>query len=132
MPIAPKTVAKRIEMHGSIHMPGKADKLNKLVDFIDAWEKLKEKYYEMGGQQIQTEDQCTIILKMLPNDTPPSMVMQLQEYTDIDSLKAKIEKQCEFWADHMPTGASRVQLESGEAPPPAEEPGEGGETQEEE
>ena len=49
VPIAPPTVVKRIEMHGVIHQPGKAKKLSELVDFIEAWEKLLEKYYEMGA-----------------------------------------------------------------------------------
>ena len=42
---------------------------------VEAWEKLRDRYYEMGGQKVQSDEQCVILLKMLPSDTPASMIM---------------------------------------------------------
>ena len=91
--MAPKSVARRVDLHTDLHNPSKAKKLSDLMETIEAWEKLRDRYYEMGGQVVQGDEQCVILLKMLPPDTPASMVMVLEDYTDFDALKAKLEKQ---------------------------------------
>ena len=40
-----------------------------LVDAIEAWDKLHEKYQEMGGTEVVPDEQCVIILRMLLADT---------------------------------------------------------------
>ena len=58
MPMAPKTISRRIDMHGDVHNPAAAKKLGDVMDTIDDWEKLHEKYQEMGGLPIPPAEQC--------------------------------------------------------------------------
>jgi hypothetical protein len=90
-PMAPKSVAHRVDLHADLHNPARAKKLSDLIEIVEAWEKLRDRYYEMGGQEVQSDEQCVILLKMLPPDTPASMVMVLEDYTDFEALKAKLE-----------------------------------------
>ena len=79
----------------------------------------------MGGQEVQGDGQCVILLKMLPPDTPASMVMVLEDDTDFEALKAKLEKQVDWLLDHPVSGNPRVQLVDGqdeEQQPPEPEP----------
>jgi hypothetical protein len=98
--MAPRTVSRRVDMHGDVHNPPKAKRLGELVDAIESWDKLHEKYQEMGGQEVVPDEQCVIILRMLPSDTPPSLVMSLQGITDVTTLKETIERQVEFLEEH--------------------------------
>ena len=47
--LAPKSVARRVELHTDLHNPKPARKLSELMDAIESWEKLRDRYYEMGG-----------------------------------------------------------------------------------
>ena len=91
------------------------------MDSIGSWEKPRDRYYEMGGQTVQSDEQCVILLKMLPPDTPATRVMALEECTSFDALKAKLEKQIDWFIDHPVTGNPRVQLVDGQATMPASE-----------
>ena len=64
VPMAPRTVSRRVDMHGDVHNPPKAKRLGELVDAIETWDKLHEKYQEMGGQEVVPDEQCVIILRM--------------------------------------------------------------------
>ena len=92
------------------------------MESIESWEKLRDRYFDMGGQTVQGDEQCVILLKMLPPDTPATMVMALEEYTDFDALKAKLEKQTDWLLDRPVTGNPRIQLVDGQGPVPAEQP----------
>ena len=100
VPMAPRTVSRRVDMHGDVHNPPKAKRLGELVDAIETCDKLHEKYQEMGGQEVVPDEQCVIILRMVPSDTPPSLVMSLQGITDVTTLKETIERQVEFLEEH--------------------------------
>ena len=63
-PMAPKRVARRADLHTALHIPPPAKKLSKLMEAIESWEKLRDRYYEMGGQTVQGDEQCAILLKM--------------------------------------------------------------------
>ena len=56
-----------------------------------------------------------IVFKMLQTDTPSSLVMQLEDNTDFDCLKARFEKQVTCLADHQTSHNLRVQLVAGAA-----------------
>ena len=77
VPMAPRTVSRRVDMHGDVHNPPKAKRLGELVDHIEAWDRLHERYQEMGGMEVSSDEQCLIILRMLSSDAPPSLVMSL-------------------------------------------------------
>ena len=67
----PLTVSRRrVDMHVVVHNPPKVKKLGELVDIIEACDKLHEKYQEMGGMEVAADEQCVIILRMLPVDIP--------------------------------------------------------------
>ena len=73
------------------------------MDAIAAWEELRDRYYECGGQQLNNEDQCTDIMKIPPPDpeTPASMLMALEGYIgDPENLKLKIDSQITFFQEH--------------------------------
>ena len=53
---------------------------------------------------MQSDEQCVILLKMLPPDTPSTMVMALEECQDFDALKKKLEKQIDWFVDHPVSG----------------------------
>ena len=80
------------------------------MDAIETWDKLREKYQEMGGQEVVPNEQCVIILRMLPADTPPSLVMSLQGITDVTTLKETIGRQVEFLEEHKGSHGSKVQM----------------------
>jgi hypothetical protein len=46
--MAPKSVAKRVDLHTDLHSPKAARKLSELMDTLESWEKLRDRYYEMG------------------------------------------------------------------------------------
>jgi hypothetical protein len=126
-PMALKSVACRVDFHTDLHNPARAKRLADLIETVEAWEKLRDRYYEMGGQEVQSDEQCVILLKMLPSDTPASMIMVLEDYTNYDALKAKLEKQVDWLLDHPVSGNPRVQLVDGqhgqeEEQQPPEEP----------
>ena len=110
VPMAPRTVSRRVDMHGDIRNPPKAKRLGDLVDAIEAWDKLHEKYQEMGGMEVARDEQCVIILRMLPTDTPPSLVMSLQGITEVTKLKETIGTQVEFLEEHKGSHGGRVQM----------------------
>ena len=70
---------------------------------------------------MQSDEQCVILLKMLPPDTPATMVMALEECQDFDALKKKLEKQIDWFVDHPVSGNPRVQLVDGQVGIPADE-----------
>ena len=70
------------------------------MDANEPWEKLRDRHYEMGGQTVQSDGQCVILLKMLPPDAPATMVMALQECTEFDALKKKLAKQIDWFVGH--------------------------------
>ena len=39
-------------MHGDIHNHPKVKRLGELVDHIEAWDKLHEKYQDVGGMEV--------------------------------------------------------------------------------
>ena len=79
-PMAPKLVARRVDLLTDLHNPPRAKKLSELTDAIESWEKLRDRHYQMGGQTVKGDEQCVISLKMLPPDTPSTMVMALEVY----------------------------------------------------
>ena len=48
-PMAPKSVARRVDLHTELHNPKAARTLSELMDTIESWENLRDRYYEMGG-----------------------------------------------------------------------------------
>ena len=61
-PMAPMTAARRVDLHTVLHKPQAAKKLSELMEAIESWEKLRDRCYEMGGQTVQGDDQCVILL----------------------------------------------------------------------
>ena len=61
------------------------------------------------------------MLKMLPPDTPATMVMALDECTNFGALKAKLEKQIDLFTEHPVTRNPRIQLVDGQGPVPVEQ-----------
>ena len=111
VPIEPKTLTKRRELHRAVHHPSQCKKLSEVEQAIIDWEKDRDDYYSCGGQQIQESEQCTIILDLLPSDTPSTLMMALEDYEgDFNELKKKIDKQITFLADHAKSHAGRVNL----------------------
>ena len=43
---------------------------------------------------------CHLALKMLPPVTPATMVMALEECTNLDALNAKLEKHIDWFINH--------------------------------
>ena len=80
VPIPPRTVSRLVDMHGDVHNPPKTKRLGDLVDATEAWDKLHEKYQEMGGMEVAPDEQCVFILRMLLADTPPSSRREPAEY----------------------------------------------------
>ena len=78
--IEPKTFTKRRELHRKVHHPAQVKKLSEVMDAITAWEKNRDDYYECGRQTIEEAEQCTIILDILPESTPHSMMMGFEAY----------------------------------------------------
>ena len=115
-PLAPKSVARRVDLHTDLPNPKPARKLSELMDAIESWEKLRDRYYEMGWQTVQSDEQSVILLKMLPPDTPATMVLALEECTDFDALEKNLEKQIDWFVDYPASGNPRVQLVDGQAP----------------
>ena len=68
----------------------------------------------MGGQEVQCGEQFVIVLKMLTPDTPASMVIVLEDYSDFDARRAKLEKQVDWLLDHPVSGNPRVHLVDGQ------------------
>ena len=64
----------------------------------------------MGGMEVSSDKQCVIILRMLPLDTPPSLVMSLQDITKVTELKEKIEKQVDLLEEHKGSHNLKVQM----------------------
>ena len=95
-PMAPKSVARRVDLHTELHNPKAARKVSELMDTIESREKLRDRYYEMGGQTVQSDEQCVILLKMLPPDTPAAMIMSLEECQDVEQLKKDTEHTLNF------------------------------------
>ena len=96
----PSTVSRHVDMQGDVHNPPKAKWLGDPVDAIEAWDKLHEKYKEMGCTEVVPDEQCVIILRMLTADTPSSLVMSLQGITEVTKLKETIGRQVEFLEEH--------------------------------
>ena len=55
-PMTPKGVPCRVDLHTGPHNPPRAKKLRDLVETIEAWEKLRGRYYEIGGQEVQSDE----------------------------------------------------------------------------
>ena len=124
MPLAPRTVFHRVlvDMHGDVHNLPKAKRLGEPADKIEAWDKLHEKYQEMGGMEVAPDEQCAIILRMLPVDTHPSLVMSLQDISNVIDLKEQIEKQVDFLEEHKGSQGLRFQMvenEQAQGPEPS-------------
>ena len=80
VPIEPKTVTRRRELHKKSHQPAQCKKLSYVENAIEMWEEDRDDYYDCGGQKIEEPEQCTIILDLLPEITPSTMMMSLEEY----------------------------------------------------
>ena len=104
--MAPKSVARRVDLHTEVHNPPRAKKLSAFMEAIEAREKLRGLYYEMGGQEVQSDKQCVILLKMLPPDTPATMVMLLEECKDFEAFNTKLENQIDWFFGHPGFGQS--------------------------
>ena len=90
-PIEPKTLTKHRELHRKVHHPTQCKKLSEVEKAIIDLEKERDDYYECGGQVIAEVEQCTIILDLLPADTPSTLMMALEHYEgDFNELKNKI------------------------------------------
>ena len=49
VPLAPKTVARRVEMYSAIHSPGKCKHLGDMADQLEAWERNIDDFIIMGA-----------------------------------------------------------------------------------
>ena len=129
VPIEPKTMTKRRELHHKVHHPNQCKKLSEVESAIAAWEKNRDEYYECGGQAIEESEQCTIILDLLPEDTPSTLMMALEDYEgDFEELKRKIDKQITFLTDHAKSHNGKIHLT--EDRPPSKAPSTSGEDSE--
>ena len=97
VPIEPKTLTRRRELHKKVHQPAQCKKLSDVEKAIIDWEQDRDDYYECGGQLIEEKEQCTIILDLLPQDTPSTLLMALEDFVgEFDELKLKIDKQIPY------------------------------------
>ena len=129
VPMAPKTIARRVAMHTLVHDPPRSKKLSELMDDVEAWEHNIEDFMALGGQDISNEEKCVIVLKMMPPDTPATLIMALEDHADFETLKAKLDKQITFLAEHRGISGGKVNLINNEQ---AEEVSEHPKIQEEE
>ena len=60
--------------------------------------------------EVAPDQQCVIILGMLPVDTPPSLVLSLQDITNVIERNEKIEKPVHFFEEHKGSHGLRVQM----------------------
>ena len=135
VPIEPKTLTKRRELHRKVHHPVQCKRLSEAEAAIVTWEKNRDDYYECGGQTIEEKEQCTIILDLLPEDTPSTLMMALDNYDgDFAKLKKKIDEQITFLTDHSKSHNGKIHLadnrSSSKAPSSADEDSETEEVQE--
>ena len=79
-PIEPKTLTKRRELHRLVHHPAQCKKLSEVEQAVIDWEKNRDDYYACGGQTVEEAEQCTIILDLMPADTPSTLMMALEDY----------------------------------------------------
>ena len=49
VPVAPRTVARRVEMYTSIHSPGRCKHFGEMTDHLDAWERKIDEFVVMGS-----------------------------------------------------------------------------------
>ena len=84
--ISIKTPEQRHRLHGAVHSPAKANKLDEVMICIDAWEDNMRRYVEAGGQRPADEDLRIITLGMLPNDLPYGFVSELRRVQPFDAL----------------------------------------------
>ena len=45
-----------MDFHTDLHNPPRAKKVSELVEAIEAWEKLQDVYYGMGGQDVKSDE----------------------------------------------------------------------------
>ena len=69
-----------------------ARKLGEAIDHIEGWHKDLDKWYEMGGQTISKEEQCVMLLRMLPEHTPSWLAQTLEDYFEYEPTNAKLAK----------------------------------------
>ena len=110
-PIEPKTLTKLRELHRLVHHPAQCKKLSEIEQAIIDWEKNRDDYYACGGQTVEEAEQCTIILDLMPADTPSTLMMALEDYEgDFTELKKKIDKQITFLTDHAKSHSGRINI----------------------
>ena len=69
-PLAPKTVARRVEMYSAIHSPAKYKHIGEITDHLEAWERKIDDFILMGGQRLNDHEVCIIALNNLSHVGP--------------------------------------------------------------
>ena len=120
-------MTRKVEMHTDVHAPAKCKHLQDMVEHLEDWEREIDKFYLLGGSEIGGPEMCVIALKMLPPDTPPSLVMALQSNTSYDDLKDKLDKQVQFLTEFTGSHGLKINLvdDHGERPADDDDDGDG-------
>ena len=95
VPVKPRNEAKRLDMHTTVHNPGKSTGLGAMAKDIEKWEEDIEEYEACGGA-ITEADRKAVILKMLPKDSPSNVVTNLRGASDLEDPKQRLEDEVEF------------------------------------
>ena len=107
----PRRYTKRRELHKLVHHPAQCKKLSKVEQANIDWEKNRDDYYACGGQAVEDPEQCTIILDLLPADTPSTLMMASEEYEgNFEEMKKKIDRQITFLTDHAKSHSGRIHI----------------------
>ena len=101
VPLKPRTDAKRNTLHSRVHNPPRATSLTDIANKLEDWEQLVEEFGTCGGE-VSARDRMTVVMKLLPANTPSNLVMGLRECSDFEMLKLKIQQEVEFLEEFGP------------------------------
>ena len=65
-------------MHTRVHAPARTTRLDGLALAFETWDKQVRLFEACGGRSIPDEEKVAIALKMLPRNTPASMLLALR------------------------------------------------------
>ena len=100
VPLVPKTAARRHDMHTKVHAPARTTRLDQVALAFESWDKQVRLFQACGGRAIPDDEKVTIALKMLPRNTPASMMLALRYAPTYEALKAACQDEITFLDEH--------------------------------
>ena len=96
VPLAPKTVARCVEMYSIIHSPVRCKHIGEMSDHIEAWERKIDDFAITGGPRLNDPEIGIIALNLFSADTPASLVLVLEGRSDYATPKMMFDKHVTF------------------------------------